>query len=107
MNAEQTMTDRANWTNEECIRYLEEQGFQVYKCGSIDLMGAFNYHVKQIRELLRENEDKERRLNDYRCKRYYMKECIECGEEGRDYSEYDCDYICDECDRKGWAVGEE
>lgn len=50
------LTDRANWTNEECIRHLEKEGFQVYNVGSIDLLGAFNYHVKQVRELLSERK---------------------------------------------------
>lgn len=40
----------------EAKAFLENEGFQVYNVGSIDLLGAFNNHVRQIGQLQGELE---------------------------------------------------
>jgi len=47
---------------------LKKEGYQVYNCGSIDLMGAFNNHVQQIRELLTDKRRLQEQLAAYQAK---------------------------------------
>lgn len=46
----------SEWSEEvnQAKALLEREGFQVIMCGSIDMVGAFNYHVKYIAQLQRE-----------------------------------------------------
>lgn len=46
----------SEWSEEvnQAKAFLEKEGFQVIMCGSIDMVGAFNYHVKYISQLQRE-----------------------------------------------------
>ena len=67
---------------------LENEGYQVYNCASVDLIGAFNYHIKQVRELL---ADKKRQQEEIEKLKAQLKstapqkdgedDCSDCAEE--------------------------
>jgi len=60
---------------------LENEGYQVYNCASIDLMGAFNYHTKQVRELLADKKRQQEEIERLQAL-------------GQEHCQNTCDTIC-------------
>jgi len=58
----------SEWSEEvnQAKAFLEKEGFQVIMCGSIDMVGAFNNHVHQIRGLLAEKKILQAELAKYK-----------------------------------------
>lgn len=71
MNAKEQAIFDQKWSEEieQAKAFLEKEGFQVYNVGSVDLLGAFNYHVKYVAELQRDKKRLQEELEQLKAKK--------------------------------------